>query len=175
VPPSAPPPPPARCAGAHGAAPVLRRLSPCRPRPEASGGPAPPRSAGGARVACGGVQPLGVRKQPWRSWTSPAGGAVLPTASRILCRRVVPLARRVYAPDAAMDARRETGGWLALTRQGLSPGKRRQASLGATTLGWHPAYQPRRFRQPIASKPGSQPGPRRLASRLGPPELSRAS
>jgi hypothetical protein len=41
-----------------------------------------------------------------------------------------------------MDPRLDTGGWLALptthyciaTRPGLSPGKRRQALLGATTL-----------------------------------------
>src|SRR5919108_5526438 len=37
--------------------------------------------------------------------------------------------------DSAMDARRATGGWLPLTRQGLSPCKRRQAFLGATTHG----------------------------------------
>jgi len=35
--------------------------------------------------------------------------------------------------DSASDARLDTGGWLALTRQGLSPCKRRQASLGAVT------------------------------------------
>ena len=34
---------------------------------------------------------------------------------------------------SAMDATLDTGGWLALTRQGLSPGKHRQASLGAIT------------------------------------------
>ena len=33
----------------------------------------------------------------------------------------------------ALDARLETGGWLALPRPGLSPGKRRQAYLGAGT------------------------------------------
>ncbi len=36
-------------------------------------------------------------------------------------------------PYSAMDARLDTGGWLALTRPGLSPGKIRQASLGAIT------------------------------------------
>jgi len=36
---------------------------------------------------------------------------------------------------SAMDARRATGGWLTLTRQGLSPCKRRQAFLGAITPG----------------------------------------
>ena len=35
---------------------------------------------------------------------------------------------------SAMDARLDTGGWLALTRQGLSPCKRCQAFLGAITL-----------------------------------------
>jgi hypothetical protein len=33
-----------------------------------------------------------------------------------------------------MDATLDTGGWLALTRQGLSPCKIRQASLGAITM-----------------------------------------
>jgi hypothetical protein len=36
--------------------------------------------------------------------------------------------------DSAMDARLATGGWLLLTRQGLSPCQRRQAFLGAITL-----------------------------------------
>ena len=36
---------------------------------------------------------------------------------------------------SAMGARLATGGWLALTRQGRSPCKRRQALLGAITLG----------------------------------------
>lgn len=33
------------------------------------------------------------------------------------------------SPPSAMDATLDTGGWLALTRPGLSPGKIRQASL----------------------------------------------
>jgi hypothetical protein len=48
-------------AGASGASQVLRRLSSCMPRPEDSGGPAPPRQCGWARVAFGSVQTLGVR------------------------------------------------------------------------------------------------------------------
>jgi hypothetical protein len=48
-------------AGASGAAQVLRRLSSCLPRPEASGGPARPCHTGWARVACGSVHTLGVR------------------------------------------------------------------------------------------------------------------
>jgi hypothetical protein len=47
--------------GTSGASHVLRRLSSCMPRPEDSGGPAPPRLVGWARVACGSVQTLGVR------------------------------------------------------------------------------------------------------------------
>jgi hypothetical protein len=122
-------------AGASGASQVLRRLSSCMPWPEDSGGPAPPRHDGGARVACGSVKTLGVRNTPFRRCPSTSGCAVTPTASRIRGRRFVPLVRRVYDHVSAMDARRDTGGWLALTRQGLSPCKRRQACLGAITLG----------------------------------------
>jgi hypothetical protein len=89
------------------------------------------------------VKTLGVRTEPLRSCPSTAepapdvirGGAVPPAAYRIRCRRFAPLVRRVYHRDSAMDARLATGGWLALTRQGLSPCKRRQALLGARTLG----------------------------------------
>jgi len=49
--------------GASGASQVLRRLSSCMPRPEDSGGPAPPRPNGGARVAFGSVKTLGVRNK----------------------------------------------------------------------------------------------------------------
>jgi len=35
--------------------------------------------------------------------------------------------------DSATDARLDTGGWLALTRRGLSPRKKRRACLGAIT------------------------------------------
>jgi hypothetical protein len=118
-------------AGTAGASQVLRRLSSCLPWPEAAGGPAPPRHVGWARVACGSVQTLGVRNKPLRSWTSTAGDAAPPTASRIRCRRFVPLVHRSHG--SAMDARLATGRWRALTRQGLSPCKRRQAFLGATT------------------------------------------
>ena len=116
-------------AGTSGASQVLRRLSSCMPRPEDSGGPAPPRHSGGARVAFGGVKTLGVRNKPCRSCTSTSGCAVTPTAYRMLCLRFAHLVRRACGPDSAMDARLDTGGWLALTRQGLSPCKRRQAFL----------------------------------------------
>ena len=137
-------PPPSRGAGANGASQVLRRLSSCLPRPEDSGGPAPPRHIGGARVAFGGVHTLGVRHKPCRSCPSTAGGAVTPAASRRRCRRCAHLVRRVYYPDSAMDARLDTGGWLALTRQGLSPCKRRQAYLGVRTPGLRRSRKPER-------------------------------
>jgi hypothetical protein len=120
---------------------VLRRLAASLPQPEDASGPAPPRPDGGARGACGSVQTLGVRNKPLRSCTRTAGCAVTPTASRIRCLRSGHLVRRVYAPDSAMDARLDTGGWLALTRQGLSPCKRRQACLDAITPGMSRALQ----------------------------------
>ena len=122
-------PPPPCYPGAKGASQVLRRLSSCMPRPEDSGGPAPPRHYGGARVAFGSVKALGVRNKPCRSCTSTSGCAVTPAAYRMLCLRFVHLVRRVVDHDSAMDARLDTGGWLTLTRQGLAPCKRRQAFL----------------------------------------------
>jgi hypothetical protein len=66
-----------------------------------------------------------------RSCTSTSGSAVSPTAYRILCVRFTCLVRHSF--DSATGATLNTGGWLALTRQGLSPCKIRQASLGAIT------------------------------------------
>jgi hypothetical protein len=63
----------------------------------------------------------------FRSCTSTSGCAVIPTAYRMRCRRFARLVRRGIRHDSAMAARLDTGGWLALTRQGLSPCKRRQA------------------------------------------------
>jgi len=52
-------------------------------------------------------------------------------ASRLLfaCIR-----RRIREHRSASRARLDTGGWLALARPGLSPGKKRQASLDALTF-----------------------------------------
>ena len=127
-------------AGTSGASHVLRRLSSCMPRPEDSGGPAPPRHVGWARVAFGSVTTLGVRNKPFRSCTSTSGDAAPPAASRMLCRRFVHLVHRSHG--SAMDARLDTGGWLPLTRQGLSPCKRRQAFLGAITPGVSRCWKP---------------------------------
>jgi hypothetical protein len=71
----------------------------------------------------------------FRSCTSTSGCAVTPAAYRIRCLRFVHLVHRESPHDSAMDARLATGGGLALTRQGLSPCKRRQALLGAITPG----------------------------------------
>src|SRR5262249_26267231 len=138
--------------GAAGVSHVLRRLSSCLPWPEDAGGPTPPRPCGGARGAFGSVQTLGVRHEPFQSCTSTAGCAVSPTASRIRCLRFAPLVRRASPHDSAMDARRATGGWLALTRQGLSPCKRRQAYLGAITPGVRRRWKPQR-RRSVSYKP----------------------
>jgi len=75
----------------------------------------------------------------------------------------LPLRPPGYAVDAspilftvfhgsAMSARLATGGWLALTRQGLSPCKRRQAYLDAITPGMSRALL----------RVGSMPGVRQL-------------
>ena len=81
---------------------------------------------------------------PFRSCTSTSGCAVTPAAYRILCLRFAHLVRRVYHRDSAMDARLDTGGGLALTRQGLAPCKRRQAFLGARTPGLRRRRKPER-------------------------------
>ena len=79
------------------------------------------------------LKPSASATRSFRSCTSTSGDAAPPTACRILCLRLVHLVRRAHRHDSAMDARLDTGGWLTLTRQGLSPCKRRQAFLGAVT------------------------------------------
>ncbi len=61
-----------------------------------------------------------------------SGNAVSPTAYKILCVRFVYFVRR-NSTHSAIDATLDTGGWLDLTGQGLSPCKAHQASLGALT------------------------------------------
>jgi hypothetical protein len=73
------------------------------------------------------VTTLGVRHTLLSTRYQPFRGRGHPTASRMLGRRFAPRVRRGLPDDAALDARFETAGWLALTRQGRSPGTRRQA------------------------------------------------
>ena len=129
--------------GTSGASQVLRHLSSCMPRPEDSGGPAQPGQIGCAHVAFGSVKTLGVRNchveavpalQGARSPLRPTGCSVYAS----------PILFAVIPHDSAMDARLDTGGWLPLTRQGLSPCKRRQAFLGAITLGFRRRQEPQR-------------------------------
>ena len=139
--------------GPSGASHGRRRLSAGRPRPADAGGPAPPDHVGGARVACGSVPTRGVRHQPWRRCPSTAGAAAPPVASRRLWRRFVHLGHRAHG--SAMDARRATGGWLTLTRQGL-------ATLPETpSLSWRenagpqalPEAEAQRRLQAVGSRP----------------------
>ena len=69
----------------------------------------------------------------FRSYINFRGITVSPTACTILCVRFVCFVRPPFA-GSATDATLDTGGWLALPRQGLSPCKAHQASLGALTL-----------------------------------------
>jgi hypothetical protein len=120
--------------GAFGASRVLRRLSSCMPRPDDSGGH--PRTG---QNACFMLASRSLTLSPSagyvsRSCTSTSGSAISPTAYRILCVRLpCKFVRGAYASSAAGPTL-DTGGWLALTRPGLSPGKRRRALLGATTF-----------------------------------------
>ncbi len=114
--------------GASGASHVLRRLSSCMPRPADSGGPAPPGHIGCAHVACGRVKTLGVRHGHVEAVPA-RQGARSPLRPPGCSGDASPLLFAVIPHDSAMDARRATGGWLPLTRQGLSPCKRRQACL----------------------------------------------
>jgi hypothetical protein len=57
--------------------------------------------------------------------------------------------------DSATDARLNTGGWLALTRRGLSPRKKHRAFLGAITLS---AQRRRGFvRRPLPGRASGYP------------------
>ena len=51
------------------------------------------------------------------------------------------MTRVSQVPDASLHAY-HTGGWLDLTRWGLPPHKKRQASLGALTLGFRRGCKP---------------------------------
>ncbi len=70
-----------------------------------------------------------------------SGHTVAPTAYRILCVRFTSFVRQPDPSGSAVGATLDTGGWLALARPGLSPGKMRQAYLGAITIAMSGARQ----------------------------------
>jgi hypothetical protein len=89
------------------------------------------------RVAFGHVKTLGIRNKLISKLYQHFRVRVTPTAYRMLCLRFACFVRPSL--DSATDARLDTGGWLTLSRGGLSPPKTRRASPGARTDG---AYGP---------------------------------
>jgi len=118
--------------GALGACRVLERLSFCMPGLKDSGGPPHPSHEGCFVLPARTLKRSASAISLFRSGTRTSGNAISPTAYRILCVRLPHLVRGL--PRSAMGPTRDTGGRLTLTRLGLSPGKRRRASLGALTL-----------------------------------------
>jgi hypothetical protein len=86
-----------------------------------------------------------------------SGWCNTPLAYKILCVRftcVVHDGSRI-PPEASLSATGttlDTGGGLTLTRPGLSPGKKRQASLGALTT-WFDRYGETQWRQVVQDDP----------------------
>jgi hypothetical protein len=130
-------------AGASGASHVLRRLSSCMPRPEDSGGPAPPRPYGGAHVAFGSVKTLGVRNKRLFEAVPALQGARSPLR---------PPGYSVYASPilSAVSPRLRHGrktryGWMAHPYPtGTFTLQETPSFLGAITLGLRRAWQPQR-------------------------------
>ena len=84
-------------------------------------------------VGFGHVKTLAIRNKLISKLYQLSGYAVTPTAYRILCVRFAHFVRQHQLLGSAVDATLDTGGWLTLSRPGLSPGKMRQAYLGAIT------------------------------------------
>jgi len=118
--------------GAYGASRVLRRLSFCIPLPEDSGEPPHPSHCGCCVLSSRTLKRSTSATSLFRSCTSTSGNAISPTGYRILCVRL-PHHLACGLPHSAMGPTLDTGGRLPLTRRGLSPHKRRRASLGAIT------------------------------------------
>ena len=85
-------------------------------------------------VGFGDVKTLAIRNKLISKLYQLSGYAVTPTAYRILCVRFTSFVRQHNTSGSAVGATLDTGGWLALSRPGLSPGKMRQAYLGAITF-----------------------------------------
>jgi hypothetical protein len=115
-----------------GASRVLRRLSFCIPRPEDSGGHPRSRDESSASYCLPGRKNCRHPHWAFRSCTSTSRNAISPTAYKTLCVRLPHAVVRGLL-HSAMGSTLDTGGSLALTRRGLAPRKRRQASLGAIT------------------------------------------
>jgi hypothetical protein len=84
-------------------------------------------------VGFGHVKTLAIRNKLISKLCQLSGHAVAPAAYRILCVRFTSFVRQPDTSGSAVGATLDTGGWLALSRPGLSPGKMRQAYLGAIT------------------------------------------
>src|ERR1700675_3551069 len=93
-------------------------------------------------VGFGHVETLAIRNKLISKLCQLSGHAVAPAAYRILCVRFTSFVRQPDTSGSAVGATLDTGGWLALSRPGLSPGKMRQAYLGAITT--KRAARPRR-------------------------------
>ena len=85
-------------------------------------------------VGFGHVKALAIRNKLISKLCQLSGHTVAPAAYRILCVRFTSFVRQDDASGSAVGATLDTGGWLALPRPGLSPGKMRQAYLGAITF-----------------------------------------
>ena len=79
------------------------------------------------------LQPSATGTSSFRGDTSTSGSTVSPTACMILCVRFTCFVHSLPSKSSATGATLDTGGWLTLSRQGLSPCKMHQASLGALT------------------------------------------
>ena len=124
-------------AGIHGVSQVLRRFSPCMPCPDDPG--RPPESHQCDSFAW--ASRLRTRLPPA---SSTALSGLYQTLGRCglpyglhgsLCTLQVFRSVRRYRLSSYGPATLGTGGWLDLTRQGLTPCKKRQACLGAHACG----------------------------------------
>jgi hypothetical protein len=79
------------------------------------------------------VKTLAIRNKLISKLYQLSGHTVAPAAYKILCVRFTSFVRQHNTSGSAVGATLDTGGWLALSRPGLSPGKMRQAYLGAIT------------------------------------------
>jgi hypothetical protein len=119
-------------AGINGVSQVLRRSSPCMPCPDDPGRPPESHQSDSFTWASRKRKRLPPASlSAFRGCTRPQGGAVSLTAYMVPCVRFRPFVQFVSRLTSYGSATLGTGGWLDLTRQGLTPCKKRQACLGA--------------------------------------------